>query len=105
MPVESASDILQFLDPDEFGVAATYTLAAGGTSNIQGIFDKEFNEILENQFGAGVSVHPARFGMREADLPGGYGDGDELIVAAKTYKVRAHEHDGTGMTSLRLQAA
>ncbi len=103
MAVESAADRLVFLDADEFGVSATYELVSGGFSTVQGIFDKEYNEIIEAQFGVGVGAHPARFQMREADLPGSYGDGDTLIVSTVTYTVRDHELDGTGMVELRLE--
>ena len=103
MAVESAADRLAFFNTDEFGDSATYTLAAGGDSTVQGIFDKEFREVVENEFGVGVAAHPASFTMREADRPGGYGDGDELIVNAVTYIIRAHELDGTGKVSLRLE--
>ena len=103
MAAESAADRLAFLDTTEFGISATYTLAAGGSSTVQGIFDKEFREVVENEFGVGVATHPAGFTMREADLPGGYGDGDTMLVNAVTYTIRAHELDGTGMVSLRLE--
>ena len=103
MPVESAADRLTFLDTDEFGTSATYCLAAGGFSTVQGIFDKEYTEVVEAQFGVGVGTHPARFRMREADLPGSYGDGDTLIVSTVTYTIRDHELDGTGMVELRLE--
>ena len=104
MAAESAADRLAFLDTSEFGVSATYVLANNlGVKSVQGIFDKEFREVVENEFGVGVGTHPAGFTMREADLPGGYGDGDELIVSAVTYTIRAHELDGTGMVSLRLE--
>ena len=69
---------------------------------MQGNFDKEYAEIVQDQF-SGVGTHPARFRMREADLPGSYGDGDTLIVSTVTYTVRDHELDGTGMVELRLE--
>ena len=101
MPVESAADRLTFLDVDEFGTSATYCLKNGGFSTVAGIFDKEYVEVVG--FDVGVGTHPARFRMREADLPGTYGDGDTLIVSAVTYTVRDHELDGTGMVELRLE--
>lgn len=104
MPVESAADRLTFLDTDEFGTTATYTLAAGGASAVQGIFDAEFKEVVADEFGVGVGVHPPGFTMREADLPVGYGDSDTLTVDAVVYTIRVHEKDGTGMVALRLEA-
>ena len=105
MPVESAADRLVFLNTDEYGDSATYALADDlGSKSVQGIFDVEFREVVENEFGVGVATHPPSFRMRTADLPGGYGDGDELIVNAVTYIVRTHQRDGTGMVMLRLEA-
>ncbi len=104
MAVESAADRLAFFDTDEFGTSATYALADDlGVKTVIGIFDKEFREVVEAKFGVGIATHPAGFNMREADLPAGYGDADELIVNATTYIIRAHELDGTGMVSLRLE--
>ena len=74
MPVESAADRLLFFDTDEFATSATYTLADGGLVVVRGIFDKEYREVVQADFGVGVGTHPAGFVMREADLPGGYGD-------------------------------
>ncbi len=104
MAVESAADRLAFFNTDEFGDPATYELADHmGISTVQGNFNKEFREVVEAEFGVGVATHPAGFEMPTALLPAGYGDGDELIVNAVTYTIRAHELDGTGMVSLRLE--
>ena len=104
MPVESAADRLTFLDTDEFGVSATYERTGGGSKTVQGIFDKEFREVVEAEFGVGVTTHPPSFTMREADLPVSYAEADTLLISGTTYTIRAHELDGTGMVSLRLEA-
>jgi hypothetical protein len=104
MPVETAADRAVFVNPDEFGVEATYVLNGGGTYGVTGIFDAEYDAIVQDEFGAaGVVVNPPQFEMREADLPKGWGDGDEIIIAKEVYKVRVHERDGTGMVNLRLE--
>lgn len=103
MPVESAADRLTFLDTDEFGTSATYTLVAGGATTVQGIFDAEFREVVADERGVGVGVNPPGFTMREADLPSGYGDGDSLTIAAVVYTIRTHEKDGHGMVVLALE--
>ena len=104
MAVESAADQLVFFDTDEFGISATYELAGHlGISTVQGKFDLEFREVVTDEFGVGVATHPPSFQMPTALLPAGYGDGDELIVNAITYTIRAHELDGTGMVSMRLE--
>ena len=45
MPVESAADRLIFLDVDDFGATASYTVQGGSAANITGIFDNEFIEV------------------------------------------------------------
>ena len=105
MPTESAAHRLTFLDTEEFGTTATYTLSAGGASTIQGIFDAEFKEVVADEFGVGVGVHPPGFTMRATDLPSGYGDSDTLTVAAVVYTLRTHETDGTGLVAHGVAAS
>ena len=45
MAVESAADRLIFLDVDDFGTTASYTVQGGGAVDISGIFDNEFIEV------------------------------------------------------------
>lgn len=104
MAVESDADRLLFFDTDEFGSSATYALVAGATSTVTGIFDRAAEELLEDVQGVGVIQRVPKFVMRESDLPAGYGDGDTLTVSATAYTIRAHELDGRGMASLRLEA-
>ncbi len=104
MAVESAADRLVFFNTDEFGDSATYALAyALGETTVQGLFNIEFREVVEAEFGIGVGAHPAGFTMREADLPNGYDDGDEMTVNDTTYTIRSFERDGVGMVVLRLE--
>ncbi|WP_420406913.1 head-tail joining protein [Hoeflea sp.] len=101
MPAESAADRLGFLDADEFGVAASYVKDSGPAIEVAGIFDAE-HQMLGIGDGDIASVGP-EFTCREADLPAGYGDGDEITVNGVSYFVRHSEPDGTGMVKLRLE--
>jgi hypothetical protein len=101
MAVESAADRLSFLDADEFGVTASYVHDGGAAIEVSGIFDAE-HQMLGLGDGDIASVGP-EFNCREADLPAGYGDGDEITVNAVLYFVRHPEPDGTGMVKLRLE--
>jgi hypothetical protein len=101
MPAESAADRLSFLDADEFGVGASYVKDGGSAIDIEGIFDAE-HQMLGLGDGDIASVGP-EFTCREADLPAGYGDGDEITIGSVLYFVRHSEPDGTGMVKLRLE--
>lgn len=104
MAVESAADRAVFVNTDDFGVASSYTLAAGGSaSTINGIFDNQYAEI-EVEVDIGVASTGPAFTCRTADLPTGYGPGDSIVISGTTYKVRVVKSDGTGMTVLKLEA-
>ena len=101
MPVESAADRAAFVNPDEFGLAATYALAAGGNTSLSGIFD----EILAEGAGGnpGLATKVPDFLVRTADLPVGAKAGDRLTVGSRTFRVvNLLDPDGSGMTSIKL---
>lgn len=102
MAVETLQDRAVFFDPDDFGVAVSYTRSGGATTTVNGIFD---NEYLSQDAGAGVvfSVREPRFLMRESDLPTGADEGDTIVISSVTYVVKVIEPDGTGMTNLALE--
>jgi len=103
MAIESAADRLVFLSVDDFGVTASYTPVAGGAStDVPGIFDKEYFEI-EAGAEVGVAGTQPRFVCRTEDLSGGGSFGDALVIGTVTYKARVVRPDGTGMTALYLE--
>jgi len=97
MAVESAADRLEFLDVDEFGVTATYD----GASTIQGIFDKDYIELLQGEVGI-ASTGPQML-CRSSDVSGVV-QGKAVVVGGVSYTVKGIEPDGTGMTLLLLEA-
>ena len=103
MAVESAADRLAFLNPDEFGVEASYTLDGGPAVTINAIFDAEHTLAGIGDIDA-ATVEPQAV-VRTADLPEGHGDGDTFTLNGTAYTVRFPEPDGTGMTVLRLEKA
>ena len=38
--VESATDLSEFFDTDEFGLAASYTVTGGSATTVNGVFDE-----------------------------------------------------------------
>lgn len=103
MPVESADDRAVFLNSDEFGDSATYTLIAGGGATFTGIFDAPHIAI---EFGdVAISDRRPTFLCRTSDVPSGAvgGDaGDTLLVDGTTYRIIDLEPDGQGMTRIVL---
>lgn len=101
MAVESAADRAVFVNPDEFGVAATWTLAAGGQSSLNGVFSDALAEgVARNQ---SLATRVSGFFCRTADLPSGAKAGDRLAVAGRAFRVVSiHDPDGTGMTAIEL---
>lgn len=102
MAVESASDRAYMLNISDFGTTATYTLVAGGSSSIVGIFDNEFFEADPQANVTYASAQP-RFLVQTADLPSGADYGDSVTINSVHYKVRIIQPDGTGMTTLVLE--
>jgi hypothetical protein len=92
MGVESAEDRLSFLDPDEFGIAATV-----GTATVYGIFDDAHEAIFDDE----VGTTAPQFVCRTADVTSVV-RGTSIVINSVTYKVTAVEPDGTGMTTLVL---
>lgn len=78
----------------DFGVAATLP----NTSVVRGIFDATPKNAL------GVIGPDPQFVAATADLSG-LAYGNDILINGATYTVRAIEADGTGMTTLSLEAA
>lgn len=89
-------DLAQFLDTDDFAVAATYN----GSTTVNGILDQEYYEVGVGD--AGVESSQPVFLCRTADVPAA-AHGDTLLIDAITYKVRGVQPDGTGLTRLALK--
>lgn len=101
MPVESDDDRAVFVNPDEFGVTATYALAAGGSSSVDGVFD---DGVEQPEFGdPGILSGQPTLRLPSADLPGAAAAGDGLTVSGTSYKVREIRLDGRGMATLILE--
>lgn len=107
MAVETAEDRATFVDSDDFGVEAAYTLAGGDATTIEGLFD----ESTEDRFTApGVVAAVKTLQVRTADLPtgarAGSHTGDRLTIEGQTYKPMTFERDISGaFTTVRLDTA
>jgi len=87
----------------DFGVAATFTPAAGGGGSIVGILDNDY-EAADIGGSVSFAVSRPRFTCRTADVANA-ADGDSLVVEGINYVIRVVMNDGTGMTELMLEVA
>lgn len=101
MAVETSSDLASFFDEDEHGVAATYILAAGGSTSINGIYEDDFLAV-EAGIKVPVAMSDPRFMCRSSDLPSGAAEGDSMTINGALHEVRVIQPDGTGVTTIIL---
>ncbi len=101
MAVETAEDRAVFVNPSDFGVAATYTPSGGSPASVNGIFDAGYFAVGV-EAGVPLAAAQLRFVARTADLPN-VANGATLLIGSTTYIIRNVEHDGTGMTTLVLE--
>ncbi|KRR21705.1 head-tail joining protein [Bradyrhizobium retamae] len=115
MPVETEDDLLIFLNPDEFGVEASYVSREDGAEpkTVPGMFDDEGSNWNPNrwtgtefqmQMGAHVESTGPTFQCRTADLHKGGRKGEKLTIKGTEYRIEGKRPDGTGMTLLLLMA-
>lgn len=103
--IESAADRLAFFNPEEFGVTATLASGSsgGGEIDVVGIFDNQF---LSLDLGAGsVTTSEPQFTCRTDDVKSEdftAAQGDTLTLDEVVWEVVDIQHDGTGVTVLRL---
>lgn len=97
MAAESAADRASFFDVDDFGVAGNYN---SGTT-VNGIFDNEY--FLQAEGGVGIESSNPAFLCRTADVSSA-AHGDTLVVSSVSYAVVGVHPDGTGVTTLILEA-
>lgn len=101
MGVESAADILDFFELDDFADTATYTRLGGSAVSVLGIFDepqasRNATDLMD------ITIPSPQFVCRTADVPLA-ADGDEIVIRATAYKVRVVLNDGTGVSTLMLE--
>lgn len=101
MGVESAADILNFFEVDDFADTATYTPVGGSSVSVTGIFDepqasRNATDLID------ITIPSPQFVCRTVDVPTA-ADGDQLIIRTIAYTVRVVLNDGTGVSTLILE--
>ncbi len=103
MAAESAADLAGMLLTDDFSVTATYTLAAGGVSTFNVIFDNEFIE-TDVQAGVEIATQNPHCICQTIDLPATAAPGDGIVISSISYTVGPPPlPDGTGITTIMLE--
>lgn len=101
MAVESAADILDFFELDDFADSATYTPVGGSASTVLGIFDapqasRNATDMMD------ITIPSPQFVCRTVDVPNA-ADGDTIVIRSVSYYVRVVLTDGTGVSTLILE--
>ena len=102
MAIEGDTERAIFFSTSDFGDAATYTPSGGSAATVNGIFSKDYSLA---DLGGSISIgsNDPRFICRTTDVSSA-ASGDQLVVRSVTYTVRQVEDDGTGITTLILEA-
>lgn len=90
MPLETEADRQAML-------AALGEPATVGTASVKGIFERDFEASL------GIESNRPALHVSDADVPG-VRQGDAVSVRGASYTVASVHPDGTGMTTLILEA-
>lgn len=103
MGVESAKDILDFFEVDDFADKATYTAIGGSPVIVKGIFDapqasRNATDMMD------ITIPAPQFVCRTVDVPNA-ADGDSITIRSVSYYVRVVLTDGTGVSTLLLEKA
>ena len=101
MAVESDADLAELFATDVSGTAGTYTPDGGSASTVNGIFGNIYFEIPGGE--TAIEGKNASFNCRTSDVSAA-AHGDTLVVSGTTYTVRGVQADGTGATTLILEA-
>ena len=102
MAIETDADRDVFVEPDDFGVAATWNAGAGPVS-VNGIFEDSYFGIDAGNLEFTQSGARIQFLVKSSSIPAGAAQGNPVVVDSVQYKVLEIQPDGTGMTVVRLE--
>jgi hypothetical protein len=105
MAIEDDDDRALFLDPDDFGVAVTWT-RSGTPSTFDAIFSRPAT-LVDGAGEVAMIDRTALLYCRESDLPAGAAEDDPVAVAgqAVTFLCAAVRPTGDGMAFVDLKRA
>jgi len=101
MAMDISGDLLNMLNPLEFGTDSVVTIGAT-QSNIQGMYIDDYFEIL-NGTGMGVESTQPAYLCRSVDVPN-VRHGDTILISGTVYAiVGVKPHGITGLVALQLE--
>lgn len=104
MPVESAADRAVFVNPDEFGATASWSVDGAAGVAVAGVFDEPAGDALADP---GIEAAQPSFACRSADVPAAatFGDNtpDRLTIGGRVFLPLRQGDDGTGMSRIILE--
>ena len=105
MPVETDEDRAGFVDPDEFGVAVTWTRSGVAQTPFNAIFNRP-TIVYGDDGSAAATERKATLFCREMDIPAGAAEDDPVAVGGETtsYVCGVLRPDGTGFCLVELKA-
>lgn len=111
MPIETDDDRATFLDPEDFGAVVEWP--EGSDTFVNGVFDDTAVSLSAGDLEFAQTGGSMQVLMRTVDVPIGAAHGDEIavgtgleagaLVAPRSYRVLEIQHEGTGMTVVRLE--
>jgi hypothetical protein len=89
---------------DTFGDAEpfTYTKSGGSSVEITGILEMPAL-VVNGLAGTDIVTADTELHAAEADLPDGYGEGDDVVARGVTYRTKVPMPDGRGMVRIPLK--
>ncbi len=100
--IESAADRLAFFDVDEFATAAQWVTSAGAAESLSVIFNAPTADHA-GLASVDITLSDPSALCRQADLPAGAAQGDQLFVEGAWWSVRELRPDQTGLVTIDLQ--
>lgn len=100
--IESAADRLVFFDGDEFGTPAQWVISAGTASEFVVIFNKPWGDEA-GLATVDMNVADPSVICRQADIPSGAAQGDQVFIEGIWWSVRELRPDQTGLVTIDLQ--
>ena len=100
MTLENSSDFNAFFDTDTHATSVSYTPNGGSSSNINVIFNNEFNLVDAGEVGVESSTPVVT--CKSSDVPN-IQQGDQFTINSVNYQVVIIRPDGTGITEIQLE--
>jgi len=100
--IESAADRLAYFDDDEFGTPAQWVTSAGVAADLTVIFNAPWDDEA-GLATVDMTVAAPSAVCRQADMPSGAAQGDQIFIEGALWRARELRPDQTGLVTIDLQ--